>query len=70
VVVGMFPVESHLTKVLFNIGVMHSFVTTTWVEAHNISIEPVVPPLRVKSVGWTILAYKMCPNLMIEIRGT
>ena len=51
VAVAMFPVESHPTKVLFNTGAMHSFVSTSWVEAHNIPIESMFPPLRVNSVG-------------------
>jgi hypothetical protein len=51
VAVGMFPVESHPAKVLFDTGATHSFVTTSWVEAHNILVEPIIPPLRVNSVG-------------------
>jgi hypothetical protein len=47
----MFPVESHPAKVLFDIGVTHSFVSTSWVESHNIPVEPMFPPLRVDSVG-------------------
>jgi hypothetical protein len=39
VAIGMFPVESYLAKVLFDTGAMHSFVSTFWVEAHNIPIE-------------------------------
>jgi hypothetical protein len=51
VAVGMFPVESYPAKVLFDTGATHSFVSTSWVEAHNISIEPMVPPLRVIRLG-------------------
>jgi hypothetical protein len=51
VAVGMFLVESHPAKVLFDTGVTHSFVTTSWVEAHNIPVEPMIPPLRVNLVG-------------------
>jgi hypothetical protein len=51
VVVGMFPVESYPRKVLFDTGATHSFVSTSWVEAHNIPVEPMIPPLRVNSVG-------------------
>jgi hypothetical protein len=51
VVVGMFLVESYPTKVLFDTGATHSFVSTSWVEAHNIPIESMFPPLRVNSVG-------------------
>jgi hypothetical protein len=51
VAVGMFPVESHPAKVLFDTGATHSFVSTSWVEAHNIPIESIFAPLRVNSVG-------------------
>jgi hypothetical protein len=49
--VGMFPVESYQAKVLFDTGATDSFVSTSWVEAHNIPIESMFPPLRVNSVG-------------------
>jgi hypothetical protein len=69
VALGMFPVESYPTKVLFDTGATHSFVSTSWVEAHNIPIEPMLPPLRVNSIGGKVQSDKMCPNLRIEIRG-
>jgi hypothetical protein len=47
----------------------HSFVSTSWVEAHNILIESMIPPLRVNSVGGKVQFDKMCLNLRIEIRG-
>jgi hypothetical protein len=65
----MFPVKSHPAKVLFYIGVTHSFVSTSWVEAHNIPIEPMIPPLRVNSVGGKVQSDRICLNLRIEIRG-
>jgi hypothetical protein len=34
--VGMFPVESYPTKVLFDTGATHSFVSASWVDSHNI----------------------------------
>ena len=68
-VVGMFPIESHPTKVLFDTGATHSFVSTSWVEAHNIPVEPMIPPLRVNLVGGKVQSDKMCSNLRIEIRG-
>ena len=51
VAVCMFPVESHPAKVLFDTSATHSFVSTSWVEGHNIPIEPMFSPLRVNSVG-------------------
>ena len=68
-VVGMFPVESYQTKVLFDTGSTHSFVSTSWVEAHNILVELMIPPLRVNSVGGIVQFDKMCQNLRIEIKG-
>jgi hypothetical protein len=69
VVVGMFPVESYPAKVLFDTSAMHSFVSTSWIESHNIPIEPMIPPLRVNSVGGKVQFDRICPNLRIEIRG-
>jgi hypothetical protein len=69
VAVGIFPVESHPAKVLFDTGVTYSFVSTSWVEAHNIPVEPMIPPLRVNSVGGKVQSDKMCLDLSIEIRG-
>jgi hypothetical protein len=68
VAVSMFPVESHPTKVLFDTSATHSFVSTSWLEAHNIPVEPMIPPLRVNSVGG-MFSPIICPNLRIEIRG-
>jgi hypothetical protein len=69
VAVGIFPVESYPAKVLFDTGATHSFVYTSWVEAHNIPVEPMIPPLRVNSVGGKVQFDNMCLNLRIEIRG-
>jgi hypothetical protein len=69
VAVGMFLVESHPAKVLFDTGAIHSFISRSWVEAHNIPMEPMIPPLRVNLVGGKVQSDKMCSNLRIEIRG-
>jgi hypothetical protein len=69
VAVGMFPVKSYPAKVLFDTGATHSFVSTSWVESHNIPIEPMIPPLRVNSVGGKVQSDRICLNLRIEIRG-
>jgi hypothetical protein len=69
VAVGMFPVESYSAKVLFDTGATHSFVSASWVESHNISIEPMIPPLRVNSVGGKVQSDRICLNLRIKIRG-
>jgi hypothetical protein len=69
VAVGMFSVKSHPAKVLFDTGATHSFVTATWVEMHNISVESLMPPMRVNSVGGKVQADKICSNVRVEIRG-
>jgi hypothetical protein len=69
VTVGMFLVESYPAKVLFDTGATHSYVSASWVESHNIPIEPMIPPLRVNSVGGKVQSDRICPNLRIEIRG-
>jgi hypothetical protein len=69
VALGMFLVESYPAKVLFDTGATHSFVSTYWVESHNIPIEPMIPPLRVNSVGGKVQSDRICSNLRIEIRG-
>jgi hypothetical protein len=69
VAVGMFPVESYPTNVLFDTGATHSIVSASWVESHNIPIEPMIPPLRVNSVGGKVQSDRICPNPRIEIRG-
>jgi hypothetical protein len=69
VTLGMFPVESYPAKVLFDTGATHSFVSASWVESHNIPIEPMIPPLRVNSIGGKVQSDRICPNLRIEIRG-
>jgi hypothetical protein len=51
VAVGMFPVEFHPAKVLFDTDATHSFVATSWVEAHNIPVELMIPHLRVNLIG-------------------
>jgi predicted aspartyl protease len=69
VAVGMFLVESYPAKVLFDTGATHYFVSASWVESHNIPIEPMIPPLRVNSVGGKVQSNRICLNLRIEIRG-
>jgi hypothetical protein len=64
-----FSSRSYPAKVLFDTGATHSFVSTSWVEAHNIHVEPMFPPLRVNLVGGKVQSDKMRPNLRIEIRG-
>jgi hypothetical protein len=69
VAVGMCPVKSYPAKVLLDTSATHSFVSVSWVESHNIPIEPMIPPLRVNSVGGKVQSNRICLNLRIEIKG-
>jgi predicted aspartyl protease len=69
ITVGMFPVDSHISKVLFDTGATHSFITASWVEAHNLPITTMSTPIQIDSVGGRIRADSICLNVSVEIRG-
>jgi hypothetical protein len=50
----MFPVDSHIAEVLFDTGATHSFITASWVEAHNIPITTMSTPIQFDSAGGKI----------------
>jgi hypothetical protein len=68
-IVGMFPVDSHIAVVLFYTGAMHSFITTSWVETHNLPITTMSTPIQIDSAGSRIRADSICLNVSVEIRG-
>jgi hypothetical protein len=61
-IVGMFPVDSHIAEVLFDTGATHSFITASRVEAHNL-------PITTMSTSGRIRADSICLNVSVEIRG-
>jgi predicted aspartyl protease len=67
--VGTFSVESHLAEVLFDTGATHSFITTSWVEAHNLPITTMSTPIQIDSAGGKVRADSVCLNVSVEIRG-
>jgi hypothetical protein len=68
-IVGMFPVDSHIAEVLFDTGATHSFITASWVEAHNLSITTMSTPIQIDSVGGKDRADSVCLNVSVEIWG-
>jgi hypothetical protein len=68
-IVGMFPVDSHIAEVLFDTGATHSFITASWVEAHNLPITTMSTPIQIDSAGGRIRADSICLNISVEIRG-
>jgi hypothetical protein len=69
ITISMFPVESHLAEVLFDTGATHSFITASWVEAHNLPITTMSTPIQIDSVGGKVRADSACLNVSVEIRG-
>jgi hypothetical protein len=67
--VGMFPVDSHIVEVLFDTGATHSFITASWVEAHNLPITTMSTPIQIDSAGGRIRVDSICLNVSVEIRG-
>jgi hypothetical protein len=69
VALGMFSVEYHSANVLSDTGATHSFVTTSWVESHNIAVAPMYPAMRVSSIGERTQTDRFCPSARIQIGG-
>jgi hypothetical protein len=69
IIVGMFPVDSHIAEVLFDTGATHSFITASWVEAHNLPITTMLTPIQIDLAGGRIRADSICLNVSVEIRG-
>jgi hypothetical protein len=53
-IVGMFPADSHITEVSFDTRATHSFITASWVEAHNLPITTMSTPIQIDSTGGRI----------------
>jgi hypothetical protein len=68
-IVGTFPVESHLAEVLFDTEATHSFITVSWVEAHNFPITTMTTPIQIDSAGGKVQTDRICLNVSVEIRG-
>jgi hypothetical protein len=66
---GTFSVEYHSANVLFDTGATHSFLTASWVESHNIPVEPMYPPMRVSSIGGRTQTDRFCPSARVQIGG-
>jgi hypothetical protein len=50
-IVGMFPVNSYIAEVLFDTRATHSFITASWVEAHNLPITAMSTPIQIDTAG-------------------
>jgi hypothetical protein len=68
-IVGTFSVVSHLAKVLFDTRETHSFITASWVEAHNLPITTMTTPIQNDSAGGKVLTNRIWLNVRMKIRG-
>jgi hypothetical protein len=58
-----------VVEVLFDTGATHSFITASWVEAHNLPITTMSTPIQIDSACGRIRADSICLNVSVEIRG-
>jgi hypothetical protein len=69
VVIGMFFVKDTSAAMLFDSGSSHSFISTTYVEKHNLPLALLNIQIIVSSTGGDMPARKLCPKVNLKIRG-
>jgi hypothetical protein len=69
VVIGMFFINDTSTVVLFDSGALHSFISTAYVEKHNLPIALLRCQIIVSSPGGDMPARQLCPKVNLKIRG-
>jgi hypothetical protein len=69
VVLGMFLASSHHVIVLFDSGASHSFITSSFVAKHNLSIANMKHTMLVSSPRGEMRTKHICPVVSISIRG-
>jgi hypothetical protein len=69
VVIGTFSVNDISAVVLFDSRASHSFISTTYVEKHNLPIALLRCQMIVSSPGGDMPAMQLCPKVNLKIRG-
>jgi hypothetical protein len=69
VVIGMFFINDTSTVVLFDSEASHSFISTVYVEKHNLPIALLRYQMIVSSLGGDMPARQLCPKVNLKIRG-
>jgi hypothetical protein len=69
VVIGTFSVNDLSAVVLFDSGASHSFISTAYVEKHNLPMALLRIQMIVSSPGGDMLARQLCPKVNLKIRG-
>jgi hypothetical protein len=69
VVIGTFFINDTSAVVLFNSGASHSFISTVYVEKHNLPIALLRCQMIVSSPGGDMPTRQLCPKVNLKIRG-
>jgi hypothetical protein len=69
VVLGMFFASSHPATILFDSGVSHSFISSSFVAKHHLSITIMKHTMLISSPGGEIRTKHICLAVSITIRG-
>jgi hypothetical protein len=69
VVIGMFFVNDTSTVMLFDSRTLHSFISTAYVEKHNLPISLLRCQMIISSPGGDMPARQLCPKVNLKIRG-
>jgi hypothetical protein len=65
----MFLISSHPATILFDSGASHSFITSSFVAKHNLSIANIKHTMLVSSPGGEMRTKHICLAVSISIRG-
>jgi hypothetical protein len=66
---GMFLASSHPAIVLFDLGALHSFISSSFVVKHQLLITIMKQTMLVSSPGGEMRTKHICPAISITIRG-
>jgi hypothetical protein len=69
VVIGMFFINDTSAVVLFDSGVLHSFISAAYVEKHNLPMVLLRCQMIVSSPGGDMPTRQLCPKVNLKIRG-
>jgi hypothetical protein len=69
VVLGIFLPSSHPATILFDSGASHSFISSSFMAKHSLSIATMKHTMLVSSPGGEMRTKHICPAVSITIRG-
>jgi hypothetical protein len=69
VVIGTFSINDIPAVVLFDSGASHSFISTVYVEKHNLPMALLRSQMIVSSPRGDMPARQLCPKVNLKIRG-